>query len=222
MPTPTKTALSVSVLALPLIYFAGANPMAPASPGATPRPDSSAGCPRLPPSQPHLPPADNPGDPDYLPFDTSMLQERGSAGRWVSRMRGGRWLPGELRLPPVPPAPTGEAAMKLAREQGWPDHWRARMRPRHFLLGPPKTGTTTLYSCYSRAMIGDPPTCIPSCDGEVAAEVRQERAWCSYSLAPAAPPVQYVEPHRGTATGCAEGVACVRPGVLDETGKPRL
>ena len=119
-------------------------------------------CPHLPLSRPHLPPTDNPGDPDYLSFDVMMLRERGPGRRWDPLLNnrvlptGDRLKPEYFKLPPVPPAPTGEAAMELAREQGWPDHWRARMRPQHFLLGPLETGTTTLHACYERAMVGDP------------------------------------------------------------------
>ena len=130
--------------------------------GVQPEAGKRADCPKLPPSRPHLPPADNPGDPDYISFDVDMLGERGPNGRWVPFLNrkeiptGDHLRPEYHRIPLAPPAPTGEAAMKLAREQGWPDHWRARMRPRHFILGPLKTGTTTLHSCYERAMVGDP------------------------------------------------------------------
>ena len=123
--------------------------------------NSRPACPKLPPSRPDLPPTDNPGDPDYISFEVSTIGEHDRRGRWVPFLnrkvvRPDRLVPAFFKLPPVPPAPTGEAAMELAREQGWPDHWRARMRPQHFLLGPLKTGTTTLHACYERAMVGDP------------------------------------------------------------------
>ena len=168
------------VVALPLIYVLSVGPTPGVKLAASPVAQSGTDlvpptveaeaqtqfidCPRLPPSQPHLPPADNPGDPDYLPFAMTSLNQRDPAGRVRSLLHkqtatigtGLTLAPAYFKLPPVPPAPTGEEAMKLAREQGWPDHWRARMRPRHFILGPMKTGTTTMYWCYRRAMIGDP------------------------------------------------------------------
>ena len=61
----------------------------------------------------------------------------------------------ELKLPKVPPAPTGEAAVRLSRELGWPDHWKARQRPELFILGPPKTGTTFLEGCLRWSMFGN-------------------------------------------------------------------
>eukprot|EP01060_Flectonema_neradi_P020162 TRINITY_DN2767_c0_g2_i4.p1 TRINITY_DN2767_c0_g2~~TRINITY_DN2767_c0_g2_i4.p1 ORF type:complete len:593 (+),score=140.19 TRINITY_DN2767_c0_g2_i4:108-1781(+) len=60
-----------------------------------------------------------------------------------------------LELPSVPPAPTGEDAIKLSRKLGWPDHWKARQRPELFILGPPKTGTTFLEGCLRWSMFGN-------------------------------------------------------------------
>ena len=61
----------------------------------------------------------------------------------------------QLKLSEVPPAPTGEAAVRLSRELGWPDHWKARQRPELFILGPPKTGTTFLEGCLRWSMFGN-------------------------------------------------------------------
>eukprot|EP01060_Flectonema_neradi_P020161 TRINITY_DN2767_c0_g2_i3.p1 TRINITY_DN2767_c0_g2~~TRINITY_DN2767_c0_g2_i3.p1 ORF type:complete len:551 (+),score=114.06 TRINITY_DN2767_c0_g2_i3:58-1653(+) len=60
-----------------------------------------------------------------------------------------------VKLPPAAPAPTGEAAIKLSRKMGWPDHWKARQRPELFILGPPKTGTTFLEGCLRWSMFGN-------------------------------------------------------------------
>eukprot|EP01060_Flectonema_neradi_P027141 TRINITY_DN3677_c0_g1_i2.p1 TRINITY_DN3677_c0_g1~~TRINITY_DN3677_c0_g1_i2.p1 ORF type:complete len:514 (+),score=92.33 TRINITY_DN3677_c0_g1_i2:79-1620(+) len=60
-----------------------------------------------------------------------------------------------LKLPPVPPAPTGIAAIKLARKLGYPDKWRARQRPEFFILGPPKSGTTFMEACFKWSMFGN-------------------------------------------------------------------
>eukprot|EP01060_Flectonema_neradi_P035458 TRINITY_DN6530_c0_g2_i2.p1 TRINITY_DN6530_c0_g2~~TRINITY_DN6530_c0_g2_i2.p1 ORF type:complete len:333 (+),score=39.60 TRINITY_DN6530_c0_g2_i2:260-1258(+) len=56
---------------------------------------------------------------------------------------------------PVPPAPTGLKAVRLARKYGYPDHWRARLRPELFILGPPKSGTTFLHGCLAWSMWGN-------------------------------------------------------------------
>eukprot|EP01060_Flectonema_neradi_P012328 TRINITY_DN19186_c0_g1_i1.p1 TRINITY_DN19186_c0_g1~~TRINITY_DN19186_c0_g1_i1.p1 ORF type:complete len:555 (+),score=55.84 TRINITY_DN19186_c0_g1_i1:44-1666(+) len=58
-------------------------------------------------------------------------------------------------LPPVPSAPTGFDALRLADEMGYPRHWRARMRPKFFILGPPKTGTTFMHDCFIYSMLGN-------------------------------------------------------------------
>ena len=60
-----------------------------------------------------------------------------------------------LKLPDVPPAPTGVAALRLARQLRYPDKWRARQRPELFILGPPKTGTTFLEACFKWSMFGN-------------------------------------------------------------------
>ena len=59
------------------------------------------------------------------------------------------------KLPSVPPAPIGIEAVRLADKLGYPRHWRARMRPKFFILGPPKTGTTFLHDCFIYSMIGN-------------------------------------------------------------------
>ena len=60
-----------------------------------------------------------------------------------------------LKYPQVAPAPVGRAALDLARTLRYPARWGARMRPRHFILGPPKTGTTFLANCLRLAMVGN-------------------------------------------------------------------
>ena len=98
-------------------------------------------------AQSSAPRQDDPKDPDYLPFDAERL-----AGVWNVHNA----LPPDFHtMPQVPRAPTGEAAMKLAREQGWPDHWRARMRPQHFILGPLEVGTHLVHMCYQHGLIGN-------------------------------------------------------------------
>ena len=60
-----------------------------------------------------------------------------------------------IKYPLVPSAPTGREALLLSRELKWPDEWKARQRPEHFILGPPKTGTTFLAHCLRLSMVGN-------------------------------------------------------------------
>ena len=60
-----------------------------------------------------------------------------------------------LQLPPVPPAPTGKQAVRLARQLGYPNKCKARQRPEVFILGPPKSGTAFLGCCLCFAVIGN-------------------------------------------------------------------
>ncbi|KAJ9467063.1 hypothetical protein DIPPA_00527 [Diplonema papillatum] len=58
-------------------------------------------------------------------------------------------------------APTGAAALRLARSWGLPDQWNARHHPTHFILGPPKSGTTFLSQCYASGAVSGHPRVKP-------------------------------------------------------------
>ena len=63
---------------------------------------------------------------------------------------------GHGRIPETPNAPTGEAALRLARKHGLPDNWNGRLHPMIFVLGAPKAGTTFIEKCISAgALSGD-------------------------------------------------------------------
>eukprot|EP01060_Flectonema_neradi_P007113 TRINITY_DN14932_c0_g1_i1.p1 TRINITY_DN14932_c0_g1~~TRINITY_DN14932_c0_g1_i1.p1 ORF type:complete len:618 (+),score=92.56 TRINITY_DN14932_c0_g1_i1:28-1881(+) len=85
---------------------------------------------------------------DRIPFHPSRVS------RYISYPRTPREF-AMAALEDPPPAPTGADAIKMARERGWPDSWKARHRPQLFILGPPKSGTTFMEGCFRWSMSGN-------------------------------------------------------------------
>ena len=89
----------------------------------------------------------NVNDPDALPFTVATMKKfRRNASEYPTH-----WI----SAPNPPSAPIGKQAWALARTFNFPDEWRARHRPKLFILGTVGTGSLFLEECWKTAMTGN-------------------------------------------------------------------